>query len=49
MMDEWYADGGKIKPYAIRRCDYHDWDVYIDSFENKEIPERKIEWQKRLA
>lgn len=24
-------------------------DVYIESFENKEIPERKIEWQKRLA
>lgn len=49
MMDECYADGGKIKLYAIRRCYYHDWDVYIDSFENEEIPERKIEWLKRMA
>lgn len=36
MMDEWYADGGKIKPYAIRRCDYRDWEAYINSLENKE-------------
>lgn len=36
MMDEWYADGGKIVPYAIRKRDYHDWEAYIDSLENKE-------------
>lgn len=36
MMDEWYADGEKIVPYAIRKCDYHDWETYIDSLENKE-------------
>lgn len=31
MMDEWYAAGEKIVPYAIRICDYHDWDAYINS------------------
>lgn len=31
MMDEWYAAGEKIVPYAIRKCDYHDWDAYINS------------------
>lgn len=36
MMDEWYADGEKITPYAIRRCGYHNWEAYIDSLDNKE-------------
>ena len=31
MMDEWYAAGEKIVPYAIRKCDYHDWDAYVNS------------------
>lgn len=33
MMDEWYATGEKIIPYAIRKVDYHDFDTYIDSLE----------------
>lgn len=33
MMDEWYATGEKIIPYAIRRLDYHDFDKYINSLE----------------
>lgn len=24
MLDEWYASGENIVPYAIRRIDYHD-------------------------
>ena len=26
MVEEWYATGEKIIPYAIRRLDYHDFD-----------------------
>lgn len=29
MMDEWTATGEKIVPYAIRKCDYHDFDNYL--------------------
>lgn len=36
MMDEWYADGEKIVPYAIRKCDYHDLEAYVDSLDNRE-------------
>lgn len=25
MMDEWYASGEKIIPYAISKTDYHDY------------------------
>ena len=28
MLDEWYATGEKIVPYAIRRLDYHDFAYY---------------------
>lgn len=28
MLDEWYATGEKIVPYAIRRLDYHDYETY---------------------
>lgn len=35
MMDEWFAAGEKIVPYAIRKHDYHDFDAYIDSLEVK--------------
>ena len=31
MLDEWYATGEKIVPYAIRRVDYHDFDIYMGS------------------
>lgn len=36
MMDEWYATGEKIIPYAIRKVDYHDYKIYVDSLEVKE-------------
>lgn len=29
MLDEWYASGEKIVPYAIRKTDYHDFDSYL--------------------
>lgn len=36
MMDEWYAAGEKIVPYAIRKADYHDFTAYAESLEVKE-------------
>ena len=36
MMDEWYATGEKIIPYAIRRLDYHDFDYYCENLEVKD-------------
>lgn len=36
MMDEWYAIGEKIIPYAISKVDYHDYTIYADSLEVKE-------------
>lgn len=33
MMDEWSMTGEKIVPYAIRKHDYHDFDVYINTLE----------------
>lgn len=35
MLDEWYATGEKIVPYAIRKEDYHDWEKYKHSLEVK--------------
>lgn len=35
MMDEWYATGEKIIPYAIRRLDYHDFRYYSENLETK--------------
>jgi len=36
MLDEWYATGEKIIPYAIRRLDYLDFDNYMDNLEIKD-------------
>ena len=36
MLEEWYASGEKIIPYAIRRLDYHDFDRYLSELEIKE-------------
>lgn len=36
MLDEWYATGEKIIPYAIRRIDYHDFTYYCDNLEVKD-------------
>ena len=33
MMDEWTAAGETIIPYAIRKCDYHDFPSYLASLE----------------
>ncbi len=36
MMEEWYASGEKIIPYAIRRLDHRDFDQYLNELEVKE-------------
>lgn len=36
MLDEWYATGEKIVPYAIRATDYHDFARYCEAIELKE-------------
>lgn len=33
MMDEWYAAGEKIVPYAIRKTDYHNFSIYLESLD----------------
>ena len=35
MLDEWYASGETIVPYAIRRLDYHDFAYYCQNLECK--------------
>ena len=35
MLDEWYASGEKIVPFAIRRLDYHDFECYCANIECK--------------
>ncbi len=42
MLEEWYATGEKIVPYAIRRVDYHDFKYYIDKLEVKNPPENYV-------
>lgn len=37
MLDEWYASGENIVPYAIRRIDYHDFSFYCENLENRNI------------
>ena len=39
MLDEWYATGEKIIPYAIRKVDYHDFEHYMESLELREPKE----------
>lgn len=39
MLDEWYAFGEKIIPYAIRRLDYHDFEFYCNNLEVKDTGE----------
>ena len=33
MLDEWYATGERIVPYAIRRLDYRDFSHYLENLE----------------
>lgn len=35
MLEEWYATGEKIIPYAIRRLDHHDFKFYCENLECK--------------
>ena len=39
MLEEWYASGEKIIPYAIRRLDYHDFEYYCKNLEVKDSQE----------
>lgn len=36
MMEEWYASGEEIIPYAIRRLDYRDFDRYLENLDVRE-------------
>lgn len=36
MMEEWYATGERIVPYAIRRLDYHDFDYYMNNLDMRD-------------
>ena len=36
MMDEWTSADEKIIPWAIRKCDYHDFPAYLVSLEIRE-------------
>jgi len=42
MLEEWYATGEKIVPYAIRKNDYHDFDYYLENLEIKEALDGKV-------
>lgn len=36
LMEEWYATGEDIVPYAIRRLDYRDFEYYMENLEVKD-------------
>ena len=40
LLEEWYATGEKIVPYAIRKLDYRDFDRYLSGLESSETPEQ---------
>lgn len=42
MMDEWSAAKEKIIPWAIRKCDYHDLEKYIDGLDVLEGDETHV-------
>lgn len=42
MLEEWYACGENIVPYAIRKTDYHDFDKYLDSLEVRDASGRLV-------
>ena len=42
MMDEWSNSGEKIIPYAIRKADYHNFDLYKKSIEVKEETKNSV-------
>ncbi len=42
MLEEWYAAGEKMVPYAIRKVDYHDFEQYLESLEIKDASDGKV-------
>ena len=42
MLDEWYASGEKIVPYAIRRLNYHDFENYCLNLEKWDMREGQV-------
>lgn len=42
MMDEWTAANEKIIPWSIRKCDYHNFETYLDGLEEKEESGEKV-------
>lgn len=45
MMDEWTAANEKIIPWSIRKCDYHNFETYLDALEEKEEMEKRFRIQ----
>lgn len=42
MMDEWTSTGEKIVPYAIRKVDYKNFELYLESLEVKKETEKYV-------
>lgn len=42
MLEEWYATGEKIVPYAIRKYDYHDFEAYRKGLDDKAVSPGKV-------
>lgn len=42
MMEQWYAAGEKIVPYAIRKNDYRDFEYYSEHLEIKEETDGRV-------
>lgn len=40
MMDEWTASKEKIIPWSIRKCDYHNFETYLNALEEKKVRKR---------
>ena len=42
MLEEWYATGEKIVPYAIRKHDYRDFETYREGLDDKAVSPGKV-------
>lgn len=42
MMDEWTASKEKIIPWSIRKCDYHNFETYLNALEEKKESEENV-------
>lgn len=40
MMDEWTASKEKIIPWSIRKCDYRNFETYLNALEEKKVRKR---------